>query len=178
MASIVRPSLLRQTALASRWAAAPATLTKPSFQSKVMGVAAFHNTARRTALISPGPQRIVGGINDPAPIPEPNSAHGSYHWSFERLLAAGLVPLTVAPFASGSLNPTTDAILCSLLLLHSHLGFQQSITDYFPKRQVPGLRKALEWILRIFTVTVGIALYDFETNDVGLTEAVKRVWKA
>ncbi|KAH6900392.1 CybS-domain-containing protein [Thelonectria olida] len=170
MASIVRPSLLRQTALASRWAAGPS--------SKLMGVAAFHNTARRTALIPPGPQRIVGTVNDPAPIPEPSASHGSYHWSFERLLAAGLVPLTVAPFAAGSLNPTTDAILCSVLLLHSHLGFQQSITDYFPKRKVPNLRRFFDWVLNIATVLVGVGLYEFETNDVGITEGVKRLWKA
>lgn len=48
MASIVRPSLLRQTAMASRWAAGPS--------SKLMGVAAFHNTARRAALIPPPPR--------------------------------------------------------------------------------------------------------------------------
>jgi hypothetical protein len=41
-----------------------------------------------------------------------------------RLIAAGLVPLTIAPFAAGSLNPTTDAILCATLLIHSHVGFE------------------------------------------------------
>jgi hypothetical protein len=30
----------------------------------------------------------------------------------------------VAPFAAGSLNPTTDAILCALLVVHSHIGFE------------------------------------------------------
>jgi succinate dehydrogenase (ubiquinone) membrane anchor subunit len=41
-----------------------------------------------------------------------------------RIVSAGLIPLTLAPFAAGSLNPTTDAILCSLLLIHSHIGFE------------------------------------------------------
>lgn len=34
------------------------------------------------------------------------------------------------------------------------------------------------WLLRIATVATGVALYEFETNDVGITEAVKRVWTA
>ncbi|KAF5022330.1 hypothetical protein F66182_5617 [Fusarium sp. NRRL 66182] len=180
MASIARSSLLRQTAMASRWAAVPSTRSAlmPSIRTQAKGVAAFHNTTRRSAILPPGPQRIEGGVNDPAPIPEPNAAHGSYHWTFERLLAAGLVPLTVAPFASGSLNPTLDAILCSILLLHSHMGFQQVVIDYIPSRTYPGLRKLFKWLLNIATVLAGVGLYEFETNDVGITEAVRRVWKA
>jgi succinate dehydrogenase (ubiquinone) membrane anchor subunit len=34
------------------------------------------------------------------------------------------------------------------------------------------------WILKGTTVLVLVGLYEFETNDVGITEAVKRVWKA
>jgi succinate dehydrogenase (ubiquinone) membrane anchor subunit len=34
------------------------------------------------------------------------------------------------------------------------------------------------WALRIATVTLGVALYSFETNDVGITEAVKQLWHA
>lgn len=41
-----------------------------------------------------------------------------------RVIAVGLVPLTVAPFAAGTLNPVTDAVLGALLVLHSHIGFQ------------------------------------------------------
>ncbi|UNI23369.1 membrane anchor subunit of succinate dehydrogenase, Sdh4 [Purpureocillium takamizusanense] len=174
MASIVRPSLLlRQTALASRCAARNAFAKQPA-----MRAAALHTSNRRSAILPPGPQRIEGGVNDPAPVPEPNSAHGSYHWTFERLLAAGLVPLTVAPFAAGSLNPTMDAILCGTVLLHSHLGFQQVLIDYIPKKRYPGLRKAFWWLLNAATVTVGVGLYEFETNDVGVTEAIRRVWTA
>lgn len=28
------------------------------------------------------------------------------------------------------------------------------------------------------TVVVGVGLYEFETNDVGVTEAIKRIWHA
>ncbi|EFY86474.1 succinate dehydrogenase cytochrome b small subunit precursor [Metarhizium acridum CQMa 102] len=163
----MRPSLLRQSALAAR-----------SRSAMAMRPAAFHSSSKKAAILPPGPQRIEGGVNDPAPIPPPSAAHGSYHWTFERLLAAGLVPLTIAPFASGSLNPTMDAVLCSAVLIHSHIGFQSVIIDYIPKRRYPGLRKLFWWGLNAATVVVGVGLYEFETNDVGVTEAIKRVWKA
>jgi succinate dehydrogenase (ubiquinone) membrane anchor subunit len=88
------------------------------------------------------------------------------------------VPLSVAPFAAGSLNPTTDAILCSAVLLHSHIGFQSVIIDYIPQKSHPGLRKLFMWGLNLATLTVGVGLYEFETNDVGVTEAIKKLWKA
>ena len=69
-------------------------------------------------------ERINGGPNEPVPIIPPNPVHGSYHWAFERLVTIGLIPLTIAPFAAGSLNPLLDGIFCGLILLHSHIGFQ------------------------------------------------------
>ncbi|KAH9897564.1 CybS-domain-containing protein [Xylariomycetidae sp. FL2044] len=182
MASIIRPTLLRQTALAaSTRRAVPSTLKNQQLPSTIakdaVRVAAFHASARRN-LLPPGPQVIKGTVNDPAPVPDPAPTHGSYHWTFERCVAAGLIPLSVAPFAAGSLNPTTDAILCSLILVHSHLGFQSILIDYVPNGRYPKSRKATMWLLNAATVIAGIGLYEFETNDVGLTEAVKRIWKA
>jgi len=43
---------------------------------------------------------------------------------------------------------------------------------------VPSIRKAFNWLLNICTVAVGIAFYEFETNDVGITEGIKRIWTA
>ena len=88
------------------------------------------------------------------------------------------MPLTIAPFAAGSLNPTLDAILCGTLLIHSHMGFQQVVIDYIPQKGWPKLRKGAMWLLNLVTLTVGVGLYEFETNDVGITEGVKRVWTA
>ena len=34
------------------------------------------------------------------------------------------------------------------------------------------------WTLRVATILVGVSLYEFETSDVGITEAIKRVWNA
>ncbi|MBE7180354.1 MAG: hypothetical protein INR71_03935 [Terriglobus roseus] len=116
--------------------------------------------------------------NDPVPVPHASPAHGSYHWTAERLVSAAVIPLTVAPFAAGSLNPVTDAVFGALLIAHSHIGFQSCIIDYFPAKRVPGVRRGLLWTLNAFTVLTLFGLYEFETNDVGLTEAVKRIWKA
>ncbi|BCS26201.1 CybS family protein [Aspergillus puulaauensis] len=167
MASLMRQSCLSafRAPLATRNAAG------------VSQVVAFHASAKKQ-ILPPEPQSIHGTLNDPAPIPTPHPSHGSYHWTFERAVAVGLIPLTIAPFAAGSLNPTTDAILCSLIILHSHVGFQASIIDYFPARRVPKTASFLNWLLRGFTLTTAVGLYELETNDVGLTETVKRIWKA
>jgi succinate dehydrogenase (ubiquinone) membrane anchor subunit len=88
------------------------------------------------------------------------------------------VPLVLVPFASGSASPTLDAVLCAAILVHSHLGFQVIITDYVPRKRLPRARKVFNWGLNAATVVVAIGLYEFETNDVGVVEAVKRIWKA
>lgn len=116
--------------------------------------------------------------NDPAPVPPSNPSHGSYHWTFERLISAGLIPLTIAPFAAGSLNPITDAILCGAILIHSHIGFESVIIDYIPTKRLPKTRLFVWWGLRAATVAVGVGLYEFETNDVGVTAAIKKIWSA
>jgi succinate dehydrogenase (ubiquinone) membrane anchor subunit len=169
MASVARPALLRQ--------ATAAPVRRQSVIAGSVRAAAFHTTSRRS-LLPPLPQRVEGTVNDAAPVPEPSPSHGSYHWTFDRLVAASLIPLTITPFAAGSLNPTLDAVLCATLLIHSHTGFQNIIVDYIPKKRTPRARKIFTWGLNAATVMVGLALYEFETTDVGLTEAIKRVWTA
>ncbi|KAK4042253.1 CybS-domain-containing protein [Parachaetomium inaequale] len=170
MASIARSSLLRQVASA-----------RPAFQQSVIAngarATAFHTTAKRD-LLPPLPQRVEGTVNDAAPVPETSPSHGSYHWTFDRLVAGSLIPLTVAPFAAGSLNPTLDALLCATILIHSHTGFQNVIIDYIPQYRTPRARKIFMWGLNAATAVVGLALYEFETTDVGITETIKRIWTA
>jgi succinate dehydrogenase (ubiquinone) membrane anchor subunit len=221
MASILKPAVLRQSlrlAPSKRLpiiASTPSrsfslvkprhispTLTKAQPSSVVADVlrripqnTSFHSSAQRD-ILPPGPQVIHGSVNDPAPVPKPHPTHGSYHWTFERLISVGLIPLTIAPFAAGSISPVMDAILCATILIHSHMGFQYylsspssnhqyadrtdraCIIDYLPKWQVPTTRWIAEWLLRIATIVVGVGFYEFETNDVGLTEAIKRIWRA
>jgi succinate dehydrogenase (ubiquinone) membrane anchor subunit len=59
------------------------------------------------------------------------------------------------------------------------LRFERSvITDYIPKWSHPTARKVFDWLLKLATLVVGVGFYEFETNDVGLTEGIKRIWKA
>ena len=136
MASLLRTSMLRQATLLSRQSLSTSTtairassflrpttaalLRQPSLTSRI---APFSSTAR-TQILPPGPQVIHGGVNEPAPVPKPSPTHGSYHWTFERLLAVGIIPLTIAPFAAGHVNAAVDAALVFTILLHSHIGFQ------------------------------------------------------
>lgn len=71
-----------------------------------------------------------------------------------------------------------DGILCATILVHSHIGFESIIIDYVPQQRLPKVRVFFMWALKLATLVVGIGLYEFETNDVGVTEAVKRVWHA
>lgn len=117
-----------------------------------------------------------------------------------RLLSAALVPITIAPFAAGSLSPLIDGTFIGMMLIHSYIGFQyvlrtfttrrdkaadsfilphrSCITDYFPKWRVPKIRKTAEYLNFLMVFVVGWGFYEFETNDVGLTEGIKRIWKA
>ncbi|KAL9013938.1 MAG: hypothetical protein Q9173_001403 [Seirophora scorigena] len=93
-------------------------------------------------------------------------------------MSAALIPLTIAPFAAGTLNPVMDAILCAGIIIHSHIGFQSVIIDYVPDKRLPKTRAMFWWGLRAATLLVAVGFFEFETNDVGLTEAIKRIWTA
>ncbi|KAI4282361.1 MAG: hypothetical protein L6R38_002987 [Xanthoria sp. 2 TBL-2021] len=102
-------------------------------------------------------------------------------------MSAALIPLTIAPFAAGSLNPVMDALLCAGIIIHSHIGFQYDhilplegsvIIDYVPDKRLPKTRAFFWWALRAATVVAAIGFFEFETNDVGVTEAIKRIWTA
>ncbi|KAF8425679.1 succinate dehydrogenase membrane anchor subunit [Tirmania nivea] len=154
----------------------PAMVARRNVASRVW-VAAFHTT-KKMQILPAGPQVIEGDVNTPAPVPDPNPVHGSYHWSFERIISAALIPLTIAPFAAGSLNPIMDAALAATVVIHSHIGFESCIIDYIPRRSMAGLHRFMRWLLNGCTALVLLGLYEFETNDVGITEAIKRIWKA
>ncbi|KAI0034805.1 mitochondrial inner membrane protein [Vararia minispora EC-137] len=147
------------------------------------------NTARRSLLpfaranskfaYVPGGPIYKGTPNEATEFPTPSRVHGSYHWSFERLLSAGLVPLTAAAFVtSGSSYPMLDGILGVTLVMHSHIGFDALLVDYLHPRKFPILGKAFKWTLRATTVGVLVGVYQFNTEDIGLTELISRVWTA
>jgi succinate dehydrogenase (ubiquinone) membrane anchor subunit len=55
---------------------------------------------------------------------------------------------------------------------------RSAITDYFPKWRVPKIRKLADWANVAAVFIVGWGWYEFETNDIGLTAGLKRVWTA
>ncbi|KAH9979472.1 CybS-domain-containing protein [Lactifluus volemus] len=121
-----------------------------------------------------------GTVNDPTTFPTPSKSHGSYHWTFERLLSAGLVPLTAAAFVtSGSPAPLLDGLLGIGLIVHSHIGFDAILVDYVHKRKFPLLGPLLTWTLRLTSFAVGVGVYQFNTNDIGPSDGThRRVWTA
>ena len=131
------------------------------------------------AAYVPGGPIYRGTVNDPTPFPAPSKTHGSYHWAFERILSAGLVPLTVASFVTSGTNyPILDGLLRVSLVMHSHIGFDAILVDYLHPRKFPVLGRALTWVLRATTVGVLVGVYQFNTNDIGLTELIAKAWHA
>ncbi|PCH34567.1 mitochondrial inner membrane protein [Wolfiporia cocos MD-104 SS10] len=140
---------------------------------------AFTARSVSDAAYVPGGPIYKGTVNDPTTFPPPSKTHGSYHWAFERLLSAGLVPLTAAAFVtSGSSHALLDGLLGMSLVMHSHIGFDSVLVDYLHPRKFPILGRALTWALRATTVTVLVGVYQFNTNDIGLIELIAKVWHA
>ncbi|KAF8310259.1 hypothetical protein DL93DRAFT_2062186, partial [Clavulina sp. PMI_390] len=122
---------------------------------------------------------LKGSVNEPTTYPTPNKSHGSYHWSFERLLSASLVPLTTSSFLlSTTAYPALDGMLGLALVVHSHIGFDACFEDYLHPRKFPVLGNIAKWGLRAATTGALVGIYAFNTNDIGLTELVKRAWVA
>ncbi|ODQ78018.1 hypothetical protein BABINDRAFT_163059 [Babjeviella inositovora NRRL Y-12698] len=120
---------------------------------------------------------IVGTVNDAYIVPSAQKLEGSYHWTSERLVAVGLVPLTVMPLAGGDFSATLDTALASLLLIHCHAGFQACIVDYIPKRVYGAIHSYAMMLLTFGTMVSGYGIYNLEKED-GLTGLVKKLWKA
>ena len=67
---------------------------------------------------------LKGTVSDPTTFPAPSPIHGSYHWSFERIFAASLIPITAAAFVSSSTeHAILDGLLSVPLVIHSHIYF-------------------------------------------------------
>jgi succinate dehydrogenase (ubiquinone) membrane anchor subunit len=43
---------------------------------------------------------LSDSVNDATSFPSPSKSHGSYHWAFERLLSASLIPVMGAAAVS------------------------------------------------------------------------------
>ena len=71
-----------------------------------------------------------------------------------------------------------DLMLGVVIPLHCHLGFGAIITDYVPKRKFPIIYPVARAALLLATTGAIYGLYKYNTEDVGLTEGVARLWKA
>jgi succinate dehydrogenase (ubiquinone) membrane anchor subunit len=66
-----------------------------------------------------------------------------------------------------------------VLPLHCHLGIGQVVTDYLNKRKIGAVgNKAVVAALYACTALTIYGLFQFNTNDVGITEFVSKCWSA
>ncbi|KAJ9474004.1 Mitochondrial inner membrane protein SHH4 [Pseudozyma hubeiensis] len=142
------------------------------------GSRAFQTSQSKAVAASNQGPYVKGTVNDPTTFPEPNAAHGSNHWAFERGLSVALVPLVAAGFAKHGSSAILDGALALSLVVHSHIGFDCILADYLHKRKFPIAGPLATWGLRAATLATLYGLYEFNTNDVGLTELIAKVWTA
>lgn len=115
-------------------------------------------------LPSPFTAYVKGTVNDPTTFPEPNAAHGSNHWAFERALSVALVPLVAVGFAKHGSSAILDGALALTLVVHSHIGFDCILADYLHKRKFPIAGPLSTWGLRAATLATLYGLYEFNTS--------------
>jgi len=112
-------------------------------------------------------------------LPLRNSSHGNHVplWTAEKALSAALLPLIPAAFMFPS--PIMDYILAFSLAIHSHWGIEAIVVDYVRPSifgpVIPKLAVGLVYVLS--ALTFGGLCY-FTYSDVGLTRAVKLLWRA
>ncbi|KAI8086200.1 CybS-domain-containing protein [Halteromyces radiatus] len=104
-------------------------------------------------------------------------AFGANHWNLERASAVALVPLLSTQFIYGA-HPIVDGLVSVVLPYHIYMGFDSCITDYIPKRVYPRGYKAAMLSLKVSMALTIWGCYEFNTNDVGITEAIQRIWTA
>jgi len=99
-------------------------------------------------------------------------------WTAEKVVSAAQVPAIILPFLHTT--PLTDAVFCTLAVLHGHWGIEAIVVDYIRpvlfggSTTIPNICVALVWVLSAFTLG---GLYYFAYTDVGVVNAIKMLWK-
>merc|ERR1711963_5525 len=99
-------------------------------------------------------------------------------WTAERAVSVAQIPALIVPFMWTT--PMTDAIFCTLAVLHSHWGVEAIVVDYIRpslfggSTTIPNICQGLVWALS--GVTLGGLIY-FAYTDVGIINAIKMLWK-
>lgn len=86
------------------------------------------------------------------------------------IVAAFLVPSSQWPLVNAALNVCLPA--------HTLLGFQSIVTDYVPAYKFPVANRVATFAMWFTSVTTAYGLYLLNTRDVGMIEALRRVWFA
>jgi succinate dehydrogenase (ubiquinone) membrane anchor subunit len=87
------------------------------------------------------------------------------------------LPLMGGAYIYGS-HPFIDFALGIAIPLHCHFGFDTIIQDYMPARRVGNATfMTASWGLKALTGLVLYGCYEFNTNDIGLTALVQKLWK-
>lgn len=132
--------------------------------------------ARGIKTIPQPPGNIVGTVNDAYVPPKAQKSHGSLHWTSERLVAVGLIPLVATSFTSTT-SVILDTSLSAFLLFHCYTGFQSCITDYIPKRVYGSLHDYVMYLLTFGTGVAGYGIYEIEQKEEGgLAGVVSKIW--
>lgn len=99
-------------------------------------------------------------------------------WTAERVVSIAQIPICIVPFMLTT--PLTDAVFCTLAVLHSHWGVEAIVVDYIRpslfngSTVIPNIAVSLVWALSAFTLG---ALYYFNYTDVGIINAIKMLWR-
>jgi succinate dehydrogenase (ubiquinone) membrane anchor subunit len=101
--------------------------------------------------------------------------HGSWHWYFERVVAVTNASFLGAMIATNP-NYIVDFGLTFSLPLHAYLGMGAIITDYLPQRKFPFIYRFVRTLLYAVTGLTVYGLYKFNTNDIGISALVKKIW--
>ncbi|KAG2207185.1 CybS-domain-containing protein [Mucor mucedo] len=148
--------------MALRLAATPAlrTTARLMMRQQPMGLVKIHSSVSQSNAVA---------------THKPDRLHGSYHWDIERAASLALVPIITSQLAFGA-SPITDTLLGVVLPLHLHIGFDACITDYFNPRNGVIVNKVMTGALWAATTGVLVGCYQFNTNDIGITEFISKLW--
>ncbi|KAK0546962.1 membrane anchor subunit of succinate dehydrogenase, Sdh4 [Tilletia horrida] len=173
--SMTRGALLRASIARPAVFSAPA---RTAFHSSALAQLRSTRTEQAAVAGNATKSYIEGTVNEPTKFPPPSPSHGSYHWTLERSLSIGLVPLIAAGAVKHGASGILDGALALTLVVHSHIGFDACLQDYLHKRKYPIAGPIGAWVLRAATVGTLVGIYEFQTNDVGFTEVISKLWTA
>lgn len=135
------------------------------------------NVVQRFKLRPQPAGHVVGDVNEAYKHPLVSPYEGGFHWTYERIGAALLIPLVASPFILGAdVLPIVDTAFCVVLLQHCTAGFRLCITDYIPERVYGIWSKIANKTLTLGSVISLYGIYVLETAGNGIFELMSQIW--